>query len=189
MKFYTLDRSVTLEYSKIPIAFRVESMLEVSVVNKGLGGIALEEKQVDEPYIKDLATIPACSPMEWHLSEDTSEWKYIVAIDEGLPVGGIVVTDVREGTVVHHDYRVVPSYRRTGIGRELMKRALDWSDSQGCSTILGQNQNTNVPGCRFMINQGYNLVGISIHGLRYIPELKGETQLLWMMDRSRPGGN
>lgn len=186
MKFYTLDRSVTLEYSKIPIAFQVESMLEVSVVNKGLGGIALEEKQVDEPYIKDNDTIPGGSPIEWHLYYDTSDWKYIVAIDEGIPVGGIVITDIRDDSVTHHDYRVVPSYRRTGIGRELVKRALDWSDSQGCSTILCQNQNTNVPGCRFMINQGYNLVGISIHAYALCPD---ETQLLWMMDRSRPGGN
>ena len=45
------------EHAEIPIAYLVDKILEVSVSDGGLGGIILQERAVDAPYIKDYDAI------------------------------------------------------------------------------------------------------------------------------------
>ena len=40
-------------HAAIPIAFVVDRILEVTLVDDGLGGMSLTETAVDDPYVKD----------------------------------------------------------------------------------------------------------------------------------------
>lgn len=53
MKIIECDKSILKEYSKIPISFSVESILNVVYKNNGLDGYDIVEEKIDKPYIKN----------------------------------------------------------------------------------------------------------------------------------------
>jgi len=52
------------EYARIPIKFEVKTILEVKLVNGGLGGMLLREKPVDKAYSKDYDSYGE-TPTDW----------------------------------------------------------------------------------------------------------------------------
>ena len=46
------------DVARVPISFLVESLLEVELIDGGLGGMVLRERQVDPPYLKDYDAYP-----------------------------------------------------------------------------------------------------------------------------------
>src|SRR5262249_49981091 len=67
------------EYSRIPIAFTVDRILEVTLVDNGLGGLLLEETKLDAPYVKDYDAIEGNAPASWPARWDLSNWGMITA--------------------------------------------------------------------------------------------------------------
>jgi len=53
------------EYAEIPIAFEVKSILKVSVIDGGLGGIRLKEERIEPAYIKDYDSYEDDGPERW----------------------------------------------------------------------------------------------------------------------------
>lgn len=45
-------------YAKVPISFTVSSILQIELLQNGLGGILLKEKPVENPYLKDYDDSP-----------------------------------------------------------------------------------------------------------------------------------
>src|SRR4029077_1409701 len=83
------------DYSRIPIAFEVERVLDLVVQDNGLGGFLLSERSLDLPWIKDYDAIE--SPVHWPERFDMSNWGLFAARIEGQRAGGaVVVFDTRE---------------------------------------------------------------------------------------------
>ena len=55
------------------------------------------------------------------------------------------------------------AYRRTGLGRELMKRAIAWARDEGLRGIVLETQTNNMPACRFYQAMGFQLCGLDDH--------------------------
>jgi hypothetical protein len=51
------------DHAQIPIAFLVERILAVSVLEAGLGGVLLTESEVDAPWVKDCDDIEGQCPI------------------------------------------------------------------------------------------------------------------------------
>src|SRR5688500_13458519 len=66
--------SVLAELDAIPISFRVDSILDVQVDGSGTGGIALIERAVVVPYIKDYDVDAGEGPSRWAKRFDVSRW-------------------------------------------------------------------------------------------------------------------
>ena len=79
------------EHAEIPIAFLVDKILEVSVSDRGLGGIILQERAIDVPYVKDYGAIKGEGPTRWPKRFDVTNWGLIAAHQGGTRVGGAVV--------------------------------------------------------------------------------------------------
>ena len=180
--------AVLEEYGNVPIAFRAESRFRVTLIHGGLGGIALVEEPVAEPYIKDYDAIPGEGPSTWARRWDISNWGILCAFDGDERVGGAVVSWKTEGLntpegaenlAVLWDLRVHPSYRGQGIGTMLFASALDWTRDRECRRIRVETQNINVPACRFYAGQGCELR--TIDRFAYGDSLD-EVQLLWYRD-------
>src|SRR5690242_17380633 len=77
------------DYALLPIAFRVESRLEVEPIEAGLGGLVLRERTVDAPYIKDYDARPGDRPTDWPARWDLSNWGILFAVLDGERVGGV----------------------------------------------------------------------------------------------------
>ena len=74
------------------------------------------------------------------------------------------------------DIRVVPTYRRRGVGAALFEAAEAWALEKDCRWLKVETQNINMAACRFYERCGCVLR--SVRGGAY-PECPDEVELLW----------
>lgn len=177
--------SALAEYCRVPITFEVRSVLEPVVRDKGLGGIVLEERLVDRPYIKEYDEIESERPTAWPCKWDLSNWCILAAFAEDRRVGGCAIAydtpgvDMLEGRrdlAVLWDIRVDPAFRGQGIGTALFQAAVTWACGRGCRQLKIETQNNNVPACRFYARQGCELGAIVKYAYTDYPD---EVELIW----------
>lgn len=178
-------------YGRVPIAFEVRSILECRTVDGGLGGFALSERRLDEPYAKDYDALRGEGPAHWMRRFDLSRWGLLMAWLGDDPVGGAAVAfdtpgvemlEGRRDLAVLWDLRVAPEVRGQGVGSALFAAAAAWAAGRGCTRLKIETQNVNVLACRFYAGRGCVLG--AIHRYAY-PELPEEIQLLWYLDLRR----
>lgn len=175
------------EHAAIPTAFVVDRILEVTVVDGGLGGMSLTETVVTDPYVKDYDAIEGAGPAHWPERFDISNWRLICGRRDGARVGGAVIAvrtpglrmlGARDDVAVLWDIRVSPGERNAGIGSALFQAAADWARALGCGWLKIETQNVNAAACRFYQKMGCTLGAIDRFAY---PGLPGEVQLLWWM--------
>jgi GNAT superfamily N-acetyltransferase len=175
------------EYASIPIAFTVKSILEVELVEDGLGGMLLHEIPV-RPYIKDYDA-DGESPVGWPTRYNVTNWGFFLARMGDKPVGatavafdttGVFMLEARRDLSVLWDIRVRPEARGAGI--LLFRYAAGWSRARGCTQMKIETQNVNVPACRFYQRMGARLGEIHCHGYAAMPAVAHEVMLNWYLD-------
>jgi len=173
------------EYAAVSIAFKVDSILEVSLGKSVPGDFVITERRLDVPYIKDYDAIDGERPAQWTERFDVSEWGLISAHSNDRRVGGTVIAlntagvDMLEGRddlAVLWDIRVRPELRGQGIGTALLHAAETWAAKRGCRQIKVETQNINVPACRFYARHGFVLASVNRSAYKELPD---EIQLLW----------
>lgn len=75
-------------HAEVPIAFGVERVLDVSLVDGGMGGIRISETAVTAPWVKDYDANEGEGPTSWAKRFDVSNWGLIAAHDARGRVGG-----------------------------------------------------------------------------------------------------
>ena len=196
MKFEITEEPIiaAAELAHVPIAFKVESVFDVSLRDGGLGGLMLSERRLDVPYVKDYDLLGRQRPSQWSECFDMSNWGLIVARSNGALVGGAVAAFNAEGVhlletnsdlAVLWDIRVLPEARGGGIGSALFRAVEVWAGARGCRQLKIETQNINVPACRFYARQGCVLGGINRFAYQELPE---EVQLLWYKTLRPPAG-
>lgn len=181
----TSDSAAALDaYARIPIAFEIRSVLDVEVRDAGLGGLALTERAVEVPYVKDYDALDG-GPVAWPRRFDVSTWGFLAARADGALVGAAAVVagtdeihmlEGRDDLAVLWDIRVLPEARGQGVGAALFRAAEAWAATRGCRWLKVETQTVNVPACRFYRRMGCELGGL--HRFAY-PDLPDEVQLLW----------
>jgi GNAT superfamily N-acetyltransferase len=179
-------------YAAIPIAYAVESVLRVEVLDGGLGGFRLMEEVLPTPYIKDYDRQGGDNPSAWAKEFDVSRWGILLARDDERPVGRAAVAvgaDAyrldrfqRPDMAVLWDIRVAPERRRQGVGRALFWQAAGWAKERGYGQLGLETQNVNVAACRFYARQGCQLGAIHRFGYIGCPDIAHEAMLLWYLD-------
>jgi GNAT superfamily N-acetyltransferase len=173
------------EYARVPIAFEVSRILDLSIAEDGFGGFRLLERPVAPAFLKDYDAVPGNRPTDWAQRFDLSNWGLLSARLDGECVGGAAIAiktpglfmlEGRGDLAVVWDLRVSPDARGRGVGAALFGAAAQWAEERGCRTLKVETQNINVPACRFYASQGCTLG--AIHRFAY-PELPQEVQLLW----------
>jgi ribosomal protein S18 acetylase RimI-like enzyme len=176
------------EYARVPIVFRVDSILDVTSHDEQMRSFVLSERRVDVPYDKDYDGIVGEGPLHWAGHFDLSNWALITArLATGLVGGAAVAFDTpgltmlegRSDLAVLWDIRVAPAARRQGVGSALFAKIEAWARLRGCRQLKVETQNTNVPACRFYQRQGCQVR--AIHRAFY-PDFPEESQLLWYKD-------
>src|ERR1700760_3790526 len=79
------------EHATISIAFVVDRVLEVRLLDGGLGGMALTQAAVTAPYVKDYAAPGRRGPECWPGRFDLPNWALIGPRRDGASVGGAVI--------------------------------------------------------------------------------------------------
>jgi ribosomal protein S18 acetylase RimI-like enzyme len=172
-------------YATVPIAFQVRSVLEVQVIDGGLGGFVLVEQACDPAWTKDYDAFEADDPTHWPEQWDLTNWGMLAAFVNGMRAGGCAIAydtpDVnmlegRRDLAVVWDLRVAPEYRGRGVGGRLWRAAEAWARERDCRVLKVETQNINVPACRFYARQGCVLGAMHRHAYRDFPD---EVQMLW----------
>jgi GNAT superfamily N-acetyltransferase len=180
-----LTLTALAEYAAIPIAFVVDRMFKVRLIDGGLGGMVLTQVAVTDPYVKDYDAVEGAQPARWAERFDISNWGLICARLDGTRTGGAVIAvstpglnllGGRSDVAVLWDIRVTPGERGTGIGSALFRAAGDWAGARGCRWLKIETQNVNVQACRFYQKMGCTLGAIDRFAY---PGQPGEAQLLW----------
>jgi len=175
------------EYNKIPIALEVKTILDVKLVDGGLGGMVLQEIPA-KPYIKDYDSYGEL-PTDWPKRFDVTNWGFFLARLGEKPVGaavvafnttGVFMLEARKDLSVLWDIRVCPEAR--GVGIPLFRYAAGWSRTHGCTQMKIETQNVNVPACRFYQRMGARLGEIHRHGYAAVPVVANEVMLNWYLD-------
>ena len=175
-------------HGQVSIAFQVRSVLDLTVVDCGLGGLVLRERELMSLYVKDYDGIDGNRPCEWGQRFDIANWTLLSAWIDGRRAGGVVIAwktqdlDVlerRQDLAVIWDLRVAPDLRGRGIGCALFAAAEAWAKANACKQLKVETQNVNVAACRFYARRGCTLG--AVHRLAY-PLLPEEAQLLWYKD-------
>jgi GNAT superfamily N-acetyltransferase len=179
-------------YAGISESFRVESVLRVTPVDRGLGGLALEGHEV-KPYVK-WAEQPdrETGPTSWPEKYEVEKWGIFVAFSGGEPLGGIAIgadapgglrSAFEEGDVaVVWDVRVHPEARRRGIATELFTRGADWARERGFRRLKLEVTSANLPMCRLCVKVGCELAAIHRYGYETVPEASDEAMLIWFYE-------
>ena len=149
-----ITSAVLSEHAAISIAFVVNRVLEVRLLDGGLGGMSLTETGVTSPYVKDYDALQGAGPQCWPGRFDVSNWGLIGARRDGASAGGAVIAtrtpglDMlggRDDIAVLWDIRVSPRERGRGIGSALFRAAGEWAGARGCRWLKIETQNVNVP--------------------------------------------
>ncbi len=176
------------QHSQIPIVFEVTTLLEVSLLDTGLGGLSLREVPVEVPWTKNWDAIKGEGPTRWAKRFDVSTWGLLVAYVVDVRVGGAVIAfntggvhmlEGRPDQAVLWDLRVRPESRGTGIGSALFGAVETWARSRYCRTLKVETQNINVPACRFYRRMGCTLGAVDRFAY---PDLPNEVQLVWFKE-------
>jgi GNAT superfamily N-acetyltransferase len=179
------------EYARIPIAFTVDRVFDVTARDHASERFLLSERRLDVPYTKDYDAIDGEGPLRWAERFDVSQWALFAARIEGRRVGGAAVVcdgprlemlEGRHDLAVLWDIRVSPDARGQGVGSTLFARIETWARTRGCRQIRIETQNINVPACRFYERQGCELGAINPGAY---PQFPHEIQLLWYKDLPR----
>jgi len=180
------------EHARISIAFVVDRILEMTLVDGGLGGVLLAEAPVAAPYVKDYDAMEGEGPTRWATHFDLSNWGILGAYRDGARVGGAAIAlrtddlrmlDGRDDVAALWDIRVAPQARGSGVGSALFRAAEQWAGARGCGWLKIETQNVNLGACRFYQSMGCTLGAID--RLAY-PDLPAEVQLLWCKELTAP---
>jgi GNAT superfamily N-acetyltransferase len=173
------------EHGTISIAFVVDRVLDVTLVDGGLGGLRLVERTVEVPWTKDYDAIEGEGPTRWATRWDVSGWGLVAAHEGDSRVGGAVIAfdtpkvDMLRGRrdlAVLWDLRVAIDLRSRGIGALLFGAAEGWARARGCQRLEVETQNINVAACRFYQRMGCGLARVDRFAY---PGLDDEVQLVW----------
>jgi GNAT superfamily N-acetyltransferase len=190
MKLDVVEEPMTAlaQYARVPIAFTVDRVLDVTGRADDPAGFVLSECRLEVPYIKDYDAIDGEGPGQWTRRFDVSNWKLFAARAAGRRVGGAVVAfntpgmamlEGRRDLAVLWDIRVSPDARGNGIGSVLFETVEMWARAQGCCQLMVETQNINVRACRLYARHGCKLRAVNESAY---PEFPEEIQLLWYKD-------
>jgi GNAT superfamily N-acetyltransferase len=176
------------DYASIPIKVEVRSILQVELLDDGLGGMLLHQVPEKKPYIKDYDSYGEL-PTDWPKLFDVTNWGFFLAMENEKPAGaaavafntkGVFMLEERHDLAVLWDIRSHPAYR--GVGIPLFKYAADWSRKHGCRQMKVETQNVNVPACRFYQRMGCQLGEIRRFGYAAVSSVAHEVMLNWYLD-------
>ena len=150
--------SALAEHATIPIAFRVERVLDVSAQGWPRRTRAWAERPVEASYEKDYGALKGEGPTRWPKQFDVSNWGLIAAHLDSRRVGGVVIAfntanvdmlEQRHDLAVLWDLRVRAKERSQGWITALLRRPRTGPAPCGCRQLKVETQNNNVPACHF----------------------------------------
>jgi len=105
---------------------------------------------------------------------------FFAHVDEEL-TGQIRVSTHWNAYAYIDDIAVTAEYRRQGIGRALIERAIEWAKAKGVPGIMLETQDNNVAGCMLYKSCGFELCGFDTQLYKALDPSTDEIALYWYL--------
>jgi ribosomal protein S18 acetylase RimI-like enzyme len=151
--------------SEIDVEFESDRFLDVE---KTVNGLQASWRLIERPLV------PPFRSTDYGLNRQEREQVgarlrqgdglYLVAEDAGR-LGALLDVERERwrDTATVRNILIDRSYRRRGLGRELMTRVIVWARDHGLRGITLETQTNNLAACRFYQAMGFKLCGIDDH--------------------------
>jgi len=103
---------------------------------------------------------------------------FLVYVDEQL-AGQIILRKNWNNYAYIEDIAVDVHFRRQGLGRALIARAVEWAKAKNLPGLMLETQNNNVAGCQLYEKCGFKLGGFDHYLYRGLAPATDEIALYW----------
>ena len=100
---------------------------------------------------------------------------------DGELAGQILVMKYWNAYAYIDDIAVDPKHRQQGVGRALMRQAIEWAKEKGYPGVMLETQNINVAGCRLYESCGFTLAGFDRFLYKGLHPTTDEIALYWYL--------
>jgi ribosomal protein S18 acetylase RimI-like enzyme len=105
---------------------------------------------------------------------------FFAYVDEEL-AGQVRVVKYWNGYAYIDDVAVDTKFRRQGVGRALIERAIEWARSKGFPGLMLETQNNNIAACKLYKACGFELRGFDTHLYKVLNPNTDEIALYWYL--------
>lgn len=156
-----------LRLAEIDAEFESDRFLDVEKTTDGLGVTwRLVERPLDARFRSNDFSLDRQQREHVAVRLRERDGLYLVAEDERIGKLVALLDTERErwrDTAVVWNILIDRAYRRQGLGRELMNRAIAWAREQGLRGIVLEAQTNNIAACLFYQAMGFKLCGLDDH--------------------------
>ena len=151
----------------IDAEFESDRFLDVEKTGDGLNVMwRLVERPLDPPFRSNDFSLDRQQREEVAVRLRDGDGLYLAAEDPGTERLVALLDMERErwrDTAVIWNILIDRAYRRHGLGRDLIGRAIAWAREQGLRGLVLESQTNNMPACRFYQAMGFKLCGLDDH--------------------------
>ncbi|MFW9914028.1 MAG: GNAT family N-acetyltransferase [Candidatus Thorarchaeota archaeon] len=163
------------DFYRIDNSFKVSSVIELSMVQ---GEIQYEVKEVAESWEKKYDEIRDFDPAS--VIDSETAVIFLAYIED--EIAGKIVLKKHWNNFAHiEDIAVDRSFRRQGIGKQLLHRAIRWAREKNFPGISLETQDVNVGACRLYESCGFHIGGFDKSLYKAIDKSKDEVAIYWYL--------
>lgn len=168
-----INQDNELDFGEPDSSFTVSSRL---VLNAENGRISYTIMDIP-PYTKDYGR----RRTDFAEFADSTDQTAVIAYLNGEVAGQLMLRDDWTKYALIHDLAVDPKHRRQGVGRALIRRAVDWAQAAGFPGLTLETQDINVPACRLYESCGFQLCGFDTQLYKGQNPPLDEVALFWYL--------
>ena len=168
-----IDRQNLKDANQCHYAFVVESVLALAAEN----GVIRHAVVPIPPYEKRYPP----NEVDYTAYIDNADQTVFFAYVDDQLAGEIVIRQWWNKFAYIEDIAVASRFRRSGVGRKLIERAIYWAKKKELPGIMLETQNNNVAACRFYERCGFELGGFDRHLYRALHPDTKEIALYWYL--------
>lgn len=105
---------------------------------------------------------------------------FFAFVDDEL-AGQVRIMKYWNGYAYIDDVAVDAKFRRQGVGRVLVERAIEWAKSKGFPGLMLETQNNNVAACKLYERCGFELRGFDTYLYKGLNPNTDEIALYWYL--------
>jgi streptothricin acetyltransferase len=168
-----LDQGNIQDINQCDGSFTVNSHLELSMKD----GKLLYSAFPVQPYKKEFPI----EEMDVNSFVNNPDKIIFLAYFEGKLAGQIDVIKWWNGYVYVNAFAVNSEYRRHGIGKVLLQKAIEWAQENRFPGVMLETQNNNAAACALYKKCGFELSGFDKHLFKGLDPHTKEVALFWYL--------
>jgi len=173
IRIRTIDQNLLQDVNRCDATFTVNAKLVLGAENGIIRYSVVPVEPYQKKYIFEEKDYPS------YIS-DPDKTIYFAYIEEQL-AGQIGVIKYWNEYAWIDDFFVDSEFRRHGVGKALMQKAVEWAKAKQLPGIMLETQNNNVAACRFYESFGFKIYGFDTYLYKGTNPTTDEIALYWYL--------